>query len=129
VPSAFGRFVRKRRGLLASQDPDAREQLAALTRMITESTSLLARERRIFAEYTESLAALIAAETGAQADDTEPWVAATALIGVHRALIDYTRRHIISGTSQRRLREGVSIQAEKALRRLEHGLGGYAVKA
>src|SRR5213595_1314968 len=47
VLDAFSRFVLKRRGLLAEPDPEAAEQLAALTRMITESPALLAREREI----------------------------------------------------------------------------------
>src|ERR671922_2428172 len=43
VLQAFGRFVLRRRGLLASQDPEARERLVELTRTITDSPSLLAR--------------------------------------------------------------------------------------
>ena len=42
----------------------ARRQLTALTRMITESPALQAREQQIFAGYTASLAALLAEETG-----------------------------------------------------------------
>ena len=57
ILSAFGRFVLKRRGMLAQEDPEAVEQLAALTRMITESPALLARERQVFERYTSSLAA------------------------------------------------------------------------
>ena len=63
--AAFGRFVLAPRGLLGKHDPEARERLAALTRMIAESPALLAREQQIFAGYTDSLAALIAEETGA----------------------------------------------------------------
>src|SRR4051794_19106708 len=70
--AAFGRFVRAPRGMLASPDPGTRERLAALTRMIASSPSLLAREQQIFAGYTNSLAALIAAETGGSG--VEPWV-------------------------------------------------------
>jgi hypothetical protein len=40
VLAAFARFVRTPRGLLATPDPPAREQLAALTRMIEESRAL-----------------------------------------------------------------------------------------
>ena len=42
------------------------------------------------------LAARLAAETGASADDLRPQVAANALIGVHRALIDYVRRRVLA---------------------------------
>src|SRR5215218_9458705 len=48
VLDAFGRFVREPRGMLGQYDPDARERLAALTRMIVESPSLLTREQQIF---------------------------------------------------------------------------------
>src|SRR5215210_2971286 len=63
VLAAFGRFVRRPRGLLGRHDAEARERLAALTRTITESAALLAREQQVFAGYTASLAALIAGET------------------------------------------------------------------
>src|ERR671935_512960 len=44
VVAAFERFVLTPRGLLAAREPDAIEQLAALTRMISSSPALLARE-------------------------------------------------------------------------------------
>ena len=126
VLAAFGRFVLTQRGLLGKYDPDARERLAALTRMITESPSLLAREQQIFAGYTASLAALIADERGTDAGEVEPWVAANALMGVHRALVQYARRRVVEGARHPRLARDVRAQAEQALTLLEHGLGGYA---
>jgi AcrR family transcriptional regulator len=128
VLDAFGRFVRRPRGMLGRSDPATREQLAALTRVIVESPSLLARERQIFVGYTASLAALIAEETGAGAGDIEPWVAANAMMGVHRRLIDYARDRIVAGGHHPALARDVDVQAEDALRLLERGLGGYAVK-
>ena len=65
--------------------------------MIAASPALLARERQIFDAYTESLAALVAEETGARTDSIEPWVVANALIGVHRAGVDFARRRIVAG--------------------------------
>jgi AcrR family transcriptional regulator len=79
--AAFRRFLLAQRGLLGKQDPQAREELAALTRMITESPALLAREEQIFAGYTASLAALLAQETGSDAADLRPSVAANAMMG------------------------------------------------
>jgi AcrR family transcriptional regulator len=128
VLDAFGRFVRQPRGMLGRYDPEARERLAALTRVIVESPSLLAREQQIFAGYTASLAALIAEETGAGAADIEPWVAANAMMGVHRRLIDYARERIVAGARHPGLARDVYAQAEDALALLERGLGGYAVK-
>lgn len=123
--AAFGRFVLQQRGLLAAQDPEAIEFLAGLTRTITESPALLARERQIFDRYTTSLAALIAEETGSGTGEVEPWVAANALIGVHRALIDYARRRILAGARNPRLAAEVRSRGKQALASLEAGLGNY----
>jgi AcrR family transcriptional regulator len=127
VLAAFGRFVLEPRGLLAAED-DAVEHLAGITRVITESPALLAREQRIFAGYTDSLAALIAEETRVRADAIEPWVAANALMGVHRALVHYARRQVVAGTRNPRLARQVRAQGRQALAALERGLGDYAVK-
>jgi len=50
--------------------------------MITESPRLLACEQQILAGYTASLARLLGAETSADPDDIEAWVAANAMMGV-----------------------------------------------
>jgi hypothetical protein len=128
VLQAFGRFVLERRGLLARQGPEARERLTELTRTITDSPSLLAREREIFERYTASLAALIAEEVGAGAEDVTPWVVANALMGIHRALIDHARRRIVAGTPSPRLNREVPTQGRRALAALEGGLESYGVR-
>jgi AcrR family transcriptional regulator len=124
--SAFRRFVLIQRGLLGRVDAEAREQLAALTRTITESPALLAREEQIFARYTASLARLLAEESGAEPDDFEARVAANAMMGVHRALVDYSRRRIVAGVRHPRLAREVRARAEHGFALLEHGLGDYA---
>jgi AcrR family transcriptional regulator len=123
--AAFSRFVLEQRGLLAEPDPEAREQLAAVTRMIASSPALRAREQQVYARYTESLAALLAEEAGGT---IEPWVAANAMMGVHRALVDYTRERVIAGERSPRLARDVRAQGERALALLESGLGGYAIR-
>jgi AcrR family transcriptional regulator len=128
VLAAFSRFVLKRRGLLADQDPAAAKRLVALTRMITASPALLTRERQIFERYTASLAGLIAEETGTGTGDVEPWVAANSLMGVHRALLDYTRGRIVAGARNPALAREVRAQGKRALKALEDGLGRYAIK-
>jgi AcrR family transcriptional regulator len=127
VLAAFRRFVLAQRGLLGKHDAEARERLAALARMITDSPALLAREQQIFAGYTASLAALIVDERGADRDDVEPWVAANAIMGVHRALVHYSRRRILAGARHPRLAAEVRAEAERAFALLEEGLGGYAI--
>ena len=122
VLAAFRRFLLDQRGLMGEADPAAREQLAAMSRMIGESPALLARERQIFEGYAESLAAIIAAETGD--DGIAPRVAANALMGVHRALVAFARRRIVEGARPPRLGREVREQAERAFALLERGLAG-----
>jgi AcrR family transcriptional regulator len=126
VLAAFGRFLTAQRGLLGKHDPEAREQLLAITRLILDSPSLRAREEQVLSGYTDSLAALIADEVGARPGDVEPRVAATAMMGVHRALIDYTRGRVAAGEHGQRLARSVRAQADRALALLERGLGDYA---
>ena len=124
---AFRRFLLAQRGLLGEHDPAARKQLTALTRVISESPALRSREQQIFAGYTATLAAQIAAEQGVSADDTEPWVAANALVGVHRSLVGYARGRILDGDLGPRLARDVRAQADRAFALVEAGLAGYAV--
>jgi AcrR family transcriptional regulator len=134
VLGAFGRFVLAGpQGVFALGDADrddhaATERLRTITRVITDSAALLARERHVLARYTDALAALIAEETGAGADDVEPWVAAHALLGVHRSLIEYVRRRVLAGASAATIAGELRAQGEQALGLLEGGLGEYAAR-
>ena len=127
--AAFRRFVLGQGGLLRSSQPGAREQLAAVTRTIEESPSLLAREQQIFAGYTDALATLLAEETAADAGDLEPWVAANAMMGVHRALVRHARRRVRDGARHPALAEEIRASGEQAFALLEGGLGSYAVRS
>jgi AcrR family transcriptional regulator len=124
--TAFGRFVLASRGYLARDDASA--ELRAISSMITASPALLERERQILDSYAASLAALLAEETGAAEDEVAPWVAANALMGVHRALIDYVRERSLAGVENPRLARAARAQGKRALAALEHGFGSYAVK-
>jgi hypothetical protein len=130
--ASFRGFVLEPQGVFAMRGPgsdrEATERLLTLTRVITESPALLAREREVLGRYTDTLAALVAEETGAGPDDVEPWVVAQALLGVHRALIDYVRRRVLAGATVPEIAEGLREQAQVALARLESGLGDYDVK-
>jgi AcrR family transcriptional regulator len=129
ILQAFGRFVLQPRGFLAARDQQAAERLLEISGMIAQSPALRAREQQIFARYTISLTQLIADETGAAADDPRPAVAASALIGVHRALIDQVRRHILSGDDDLpRLARSTRTSGRKALALLEQGLGAYGIR-
>ena len=121
VLAAFGRFVSAPRGMLGTYDPETRERLAALTRMIVSSPSLLAREQQIFEGYTRDLAELLGG-------DVEARVAASAMIGLHRALVDFSRTRVLAGVREE-LADEVRAQAAAALALLERGLGDYAPAA
>ncbi len=124
ILAAFARFVTESRGLLAADDPDAGGRLLAINRLITDSPALLAREQQIYAGYAAALAALIAEETQARPDDIGPWVAANAMIGLHKALVDYVRRQVQAGERDgARITHRLRAQARQAVALLEHGLG------
>src|SRR5215217_4203714 len=126
--TAFRRFVLKPRGLIDEDDPAARERLLGITRMITSSPALVAREHRVFLAFTDSLARLLAEETGAGPGDIEPWVAANAMMGVHRALVRLSRERVLAGATTNELQQELTAAGERALRALQGGLGGYAVR-
>lgn len=127
VLTAFARFVAEPRGLVARQDLDSAQRLAQLTRMVADSPALRAREQQTFAHYTGSLAALIAEETAVDERDPRPWVAANAMMGVHRALIAYTRDRINSGAPPPSTDELGNLSAT-ACGLLAEGFAEYATK-
>jgi len=128
IVDAVGRFFLQPRGFLASDDPQAVARLLEISRMVAESPALLAREREILSRYTDSLARLIAEQTSAAVDDLRPAVAAAALIGVHRALIEHVRQQILTGDHDlARLRRSTRSAGKKALALLDQGLGNYGL--
>jgi AcrR family transcriptional regulator len=128
VIDAFGRFILVQRGLLANPDPTSHKQLLAITRMITDSPALLARETAIFDRFTSSLAAAIAEDMRRPADDVEAWVIANALMGVHRVLIAHSRRRLLAGAKSAVVSREVSTKGKRALATLERGFGSIAVR-
>ncbi len=127
VLEAFGRFITTPRGLLDARDPAKVEHLAAITRLIVESTALLAREQQIYARYTNALAELLSNEARTGQGDMRPWVVARAMVGLHQAAVDYSRREILAGTRNPTLARRVHRQTERALELLSKGLAGYGV--
>jgi AcrR family transcriptional regulator len=129
VVTAFGRFVLRPRGFLAEPAGPAARDLIAITRMIAASPALLTRERDILARYTRSLAALLAADTGAGPDDLRPWLVAHALIGTHQSLIELVRRRLAGHPDGHAgLAQEVVTRGREALDLLEHGLAGYGAR-
>ena len=126
VLDAFARFVSGRAREGAGRDLG--ERVATTARIITASPALLARERQVVARYADALAALIAEETGAAADDLRPRVAAGAMMAAHRALIDFARERAASGRGLETLAAELDAEGARAFALLAAGLGSYAVK-
>ena len=129
--AAVRRFLFDSGGLLSDDlaaDAEALERLRTLNRVIAESPALQAREQQSIAGYTQALANLLADEMGLAADDVRAWVAANAIIGVQRALIDVVRRRVLHDDRISELADDTRRLAIDALALLEQGLGGYAVR-
>lgn len=127
VLTAFTRFLSQPRGLIARQDPESARRLAQLNRMVADSPALRAREEQTFTHYTDSLAAVIAENTEKDARDVCPWVAANAMMGIHRALITHVRQRILAGAPPPSADELAELAAT-ASGLLADGLAEYATK-
>jgi AcrR family transcriptional regulator len=129
VLAAFRRQLLESGGLLAgveAGDAQALQRLRTVNQVIAASPALQARERQTIAGTADALAGLLVAEGGDAADQVGAQAAANALLGVQRALIDFTRRRVLAGDDPARLAAEVRQRAEAAFALLEHGLGGYA---
>ena len=127
--AAFRRALLAEGGLIAqaeSGDPEALARLRTVNRIVAASPALLAREQQAMSRIAGSLAALMAANTGAPLGDLRPQVAANAMIGVHRALVDYVRGRILADDEPARLAADVRRLTTEAFGLLEHGLRDYA---
>jgi AcrR family transcriptional regulator len=129
--AAVRRYLLGSGGLLAqiaAGDAEALQRLRTVSRVIAASPSLLAREQQAIARSTDALAELLAAETGAPAHDVTARVAANALLGVQRTLVDHVRRRVLADDQPERLADDVRELGRRAFALLERGLGDYAVK-
>jgi AcrR family transcriptional regulator len=126
--AAFGRFMLGSGGWLRQAeagDTAAMDRLRTVNRLIAASPDLQAREQLAITRSTRDLADLLADQTGAGPDDIAPKVAANALMGVHRALLDDVRRRVLAGEEPARLAADIRALTRQALALLEHGLGDY----
>jgi AcrR family transcriptional regulator len=133
VLAAFADFLLGQRGVLAMDAPggdkEATAQIRTITRVITESPALLARERQVFDRYARALAASIAQDTGADPGDVVCRVVANTLLGLHRALIDHVRDQALAGVPAARIREDVRTEADRAVAQLERGLREFGARS
>jgi AcrR family transcriptional regulator len=131
VLAAFRRHLLESGGLLAqveAGDLEALERVRTLHRVIAASPALRAREQHVLAATADALAALLAADVGAAPGDPGAQVAANALVGVQRVLVDYTRRRVLADEAPAQLAADVRRLGRRAFALLEHGLADYAPK-
>lgn len=126
VLDAFRRPVLDGCATLAFEE--SAERIAKAAALIGGSPALQVREREIVARFTERLAELLAAETGAGGDDVEHRAVAEALMATHRALVRYVRTSVVSGRRGRPLASSARSQAKRAFARLERGIAEYSPK-
>lgn len=113
-------------GQLETGDPDALARLRTVNSIVAASPALLAREQQVMSRAASDLAAQLAAETSASPGDPRPQVAANALLGVHRALIDYVRRRVLADDPPTSLAADVRTISTEAFALLGRGLADYA---
>jgi AcrR family transcriptional regulator len=109
----------RRKLLESSEGLSSKERWAAIkhsVEMYAASPSLASREREIVERYTRELAGLVGGK------DVEAMAEAAALIGAHRALVDYVRRRVGEGARGESLAEEARVQIRRAFGKLERGL-------
>ncbi|MDQ4129876.1 MAG: TetR/AcrR family transcriptional regulator [Actinomycetota bacterium] len=120
-----------RRHLLANldrlSDRRATQGIAAAAKVIRSSADLQTKEREVLAHHTKALAAAIADDLGGDRE-VQARVVATALMGVHVALVDLARTLALGGVAGGRLAKAVEAQAVPAFDRLERGLRDFGLR-
>jgi hypothetical protein len=76
---------------------------------------LLTREQPIFSRLPDSLAQLIAQDTGEASGAVAPWVAASAHMGACSGLVAHLRRLILAGARDDALAAAIRAEADRAL--------------
>jgi AcrR family transcriptional regulator len=120
---AFRTYVTRPSGLLAKRSPEDDDAIVSAARIFNGSAALLARERQVYDEFTHALADLIRTETRAKGEDITPWVVANAMLGAHRASVDYVRAEILDKGVVPQLPRRLRVQLERACDSLAEGFG------
>jgi len=132
VLDAFAGFLFGQGGVLAFRSPDgeaaATARIAAISRLVTESPALLARERQVFDQYARTLADALAEEVGVKPGDVRCRTVAGALLGLHRALVDHVRELALAGATASEIGRSVRREARRAVAQLRDGLGGFGAR-
>ncbi|MEX1141126.1 MAG: TetR/AcrR family transcriptional regulator [Thermoleophilaceae bacterium] len=94
-----------------------------MSRLVAASPSLQTREREIYDDIARALAEVIREETGADEGDCRPYVAARAMVGVQRSVIESARRRVVGGgQTGAELAKALRREVERGFAVLEEGL-------
>ena len=107
---------------IAEGDAEVLDRARTTARVILASPALQARERQVLL----GIAAELAEAIGPVAADPVPRAAANALMGVHIALVEYTRARLSAADRPAELAADVRARAVEAFALLEHGLATFA---
>ncbi|MCF2531832.1 TetR family transcriptional regulator [Yinghuangia soli] len=126
--SAVGALHEAFREALATRNPVLGFSGEPFARMVAASPTLVARLRELHDKREEALADVLAAETGADAGDLVPKLAAAQIGGVHRALFQELQRRTRDGEPDDAIAAAVRDSTEAAFAQLTRALGDYAVR-
>ncbi|GIE87590.1 TetR/AcrR family transcriptional regulator [Actinoplanes regularis] len=123
-----------RRAFLAELDRDEvtlglHPGIAPFWRVVEESAALQARLRHLRDRTEEALSETLRTETGADADDPMPRIAAAMLAAADASLHAEIRRRVLVGEDPDAVRTGVRRMAEATFEALESGLTTYALRS
>lgn len=93
--------------------------------VVAASPALQAREGEIFDHVAHALAEVIREELGARESDARPYLAAQAIVGVQRSVVQSARRRVLAGQRGRGLAASLRMELARGYALLEEGLGGY----
>jgi AcrR family transcriptional regulator len=110
-------------------EPAMRKRAAVMASLIEKSPALRDREQAILRGCVDCLAKVIGDETSANDRDLRPFVAADAIIAVHRAAIAGYRRGLSSGEPAKTLGSRMQRATSAAFTLLAEGLGSIEVQA
>lgn len=106
-------------GRLAKRTPEENRRIVAIARMIVASPALRARERASYDHAAEHLAEIIGRNTAIGADAL---AAAHMLLGVHKALVAYSREQLLVGADEKLLTRRIAARARSGFALLRRGL-------
>jgi AcrR family transcriptional regulator len=96
---------------------------------VEKSPALKARARLLFERAQERLAATLADDVGARADDPEPRLVAAQVMGVLGLVTGEFQHRVLRGESATKYRRELARLCERGFQSLRDGVGAYARRA